>query len=395
MSCQTILPEVRDLTPSMVALRQHLHAHPELSYEEFETSRLVAEKLRGWGYEVHRGLAGTGVVATLRKGRSGRVIGLRADMDALPIVEASGLPYASHHDGKMHACGHDGHTAMLLAAGQCLAQSIDFDGTVRLIFQPAEEGYLGAQKMVEEGLFQLFPCDAVFAMHNWPGLPVGRFGFLSGPFMASADTVTIRLNGRGGHGAMPQDTVDSVVAAASLIMVLQTVVARNMPPLDMGVVGVGSIHGGTSSTVVPTCVELAVTVRALKESTRRLLLQRIEALAHAQAEAFGATAEVSVSANAFPVLYNHPRETALARNVALEWLGENGLVADMQPMTCSEDFSFMLQACPGSYLIMGNGEGAEGGCLLHNPAYDFNDASLPYGASYWVKLVSAFLKPAG
>lgn len=395
MSCQTILPEVRDVTPAMVALRQHLHAHPELGYEEFETSRLVADKLRGWGYEVHHGLAGTGVVATLRKGRGGRVIGLRADMDALPIMEASGLPYASRHDGKMHACGHDGHTATLLAAGQCLAQSIDFDGTVRLIFQPAEEGYLGARKMVEEGLFQRFPCDAVFAMHNWPGLPVGKFGFLSGPFMASADTVTIRLNGRGGHGAMPQDTVDTVIAAASLIMVLQTVVARNMPPLDTGVVGVGSIHGGTSSTVVPASVELAVTVRALKESTRQLLLQRIEALAHAQAEAFGATADVSVSANAFPVLYNHPRETALAREVALEWLGEDGLVADMQPMTCSEDFSFMLQACPGSYLIMGNGEGAEGGCLLHNPAYDFNDASLPYGANYWVKLASAFLKPAG
>ncbi|WP_372437169.1 M20 aminoacylase family protein [Pseudomonas chlororaphis subsp. aureofaciens] len=393
MPCQIILPEIRELMPSMVALRQRLHAHPELSYEEFETSHLVAEKLREWGYEVHHGLAGTGVVATLRKGHGIRTIGLRADMDALPITETSGLPYASRQDGKMHACGHDGHTAMLLAAGQCLAESIDFDGTVRLIFQPAEEGYVGAQKMIEEGLFELFPCDAVFAMHNWPGVPVGKFGFLSGPFMASADTVTIRINGRGGHGAMPQDTVDPVVAAASLVMVLQTVVARNLPPLDTGVVGVGTIHGGTASSVVPTHVELAVTVRALKETTRNLLLQRIEALAHAQAEAFGATADVSISSNAFPVLYNHPRETALARSVALEWLGEEGLVADMQPMTCSEDFSFMLQACPGSYLIMGNGEGADGGCLLHNSAYDFNDTGLPYGASYWVKLVSAFLDP--
>ncbi|AZD07110.1 Catalyzes the cleavage of p-aminobenzoyl-glutamate to p-aminobenzoate and glutamate, subunit A [Pseudomonas chlororaphis] len=393
MPSPTILPEIRELTTPMVALRQHLHAHPELSYEEFETSRLVADKLRGWGYEVHHGLAGTGVVASLRKGRGNRVIGLRADMDALPILETSGLPYASRHDGKMHACGHDGHTAMLLAAGQCLAQSIDFDGTVRLIFQPAEEGHVGARKMIEDGLFQLFPCDAVFAMHNWPGLPVGTFGFLPGPFMASADTVTIGINGRGGHGAMPQDTVDPIVAAASLVMALQTVVARNLPPLEMGVVGVGAIHGGSSSSVVPTRVELAVTVRALKETTRELLLRRIEALAHAQAQAFGATAEVTVSTNAFPVLYNHPRETALARAVALKWLGEEGLVADMQPMTCSEDFSFMLQACPGSYLIMGNGEGTAGGCLLHNPAYDFNDACLPYGASYWVKLVSAFLDP--
>ncbi|MCY1268786.1 Hippurate hydrolase [compost metagenome] len=394
MPSQTIPSGIRELMPSMVALRQHLHAHPELSYEEFETSRLVAEKLRGWGYDVHHGLAGTGVVASLAKGQGSRIIGLRADMDALPIMETSGLPYASRHDGKMHACGHDGHTAMLLAAGQCLAEKIDFDGTVRLIFQPAEEGHVGARKMIEDGLFELFPCDAVFAMHNWPGLPVGKFGFLPGPFMACADTVTIRINGRGGHGAMPQDTVDPVVTAAALVLVLQTVVARNLPPLDMGVVGVGSIHGGSSSTVVPTYVELAVTVRALKETTRQLLLQRIEALAHAQAEAFGATADVSVSPNAFPVLYNHPQETALARSVALEWLGEEGLVADMQPMTCSEDFSFMLQACPGCYLIMGNGEGAEGGCLLHNPAYDFNDASLPYGASYWVKLVSAFLDPA-
>lgn len=390
MSCPTILPEIHELMPPMVALRQHLHAHPELSYEEFETSRLVAEKQRGWDH----GLAGTEVVATLRKGRGSRTIGLRADMDALPIVETSGLPYASRHDGKMHSCGHDGHTAMLLAAGQCLAENVDFDGTVRLIFQPAEEGHVGARKMIEDGLFELFPCDAVFAMHNWPGLPVGKFGFLVGPFMACADTVTIRINGRGGHGAMPQDTIDPVVAAASLVMVLQTVVARNLPPLDMGVVGVGSIHGGSSSTVVPTYVELAVTVQALKETTRQLLLQRIEALAHAQAESFGATADVSASSNAFPVLYNHPQETALARSVALEWLGEEGLVADMQPMTCSEDFSFMLQACSGCYLIIGNGEETEGGCLLHNPDYDFNDASLPYGASYWVKLVSAYLDPA-
>ncbi|AVU37485.1 MULTISPECIES: M20 aminoacylase family protein [Serratia] len=395
MSFHTILPEVHELMPPMVALRQHLHAHPELSEEEFDTSRLVADKLRDWGYDVHHGLAGTGVVASLRKGQSQRIVGLRADMDALPIVETSGLPYASRHSGKMHACGHDGHTAMLLAAGQCLAQSIDFDGTVRLIFQPAEEGFLGAKRMVEDGLFQRFPCDAVFALHNWPGLPVGCFGFLPGAFMASADTVTIRINGRGGHGAMPHETADPVVAAASLVMALQTVVARNLPPLDTGVVGIGSIHGGSSSTVVPTCVELAITVRALKETTRHLLLQRIEALAHAQAAAFGTTAEVSVDANAYPVLYNHPEETDLARSVALSWLGEDGVLPDMQPMTCSEDFSFMLQACPGSYLIMGNGQGTEGGCPLHNPAYDFNDAALPYGASYWVRLVSTFLKPAG
>ncbi|MCU7645215.1 M20 aminoacylase family protein [Pseudomonas piscis] len=393
MPNQAILPEVHALTPSMTTLRQHLHAHPELSYEEFETSRLVAAKLREWGYEVHQGLAGTGVVGSLRKGRSSRVIGLRADMDALPILESSGLPYASRHEGKMHACGHDGHTAMLLAAGQCLARDIDFDGTVRLIFQPAEEGHVGARKMIEDGLFQLFPCDAVFAMHNWPGLPVGRFGFLAGPFMASADTVTIRIHGRGGHGAMPHDTVDPVVAAASLVMALQTVVARNVPPLDMGVVGVGAIHGGSSSSVVPTSVELAVTVRALKNTTRDLLLRRIDELAHAQAQAYGARAEVLVSPNAFPVLFNHPRETELARRVVQDWLGNDGLVPDMQPMTCSEDFSFMLQACPGSYLIMGNGEGEEGGCLLHNPGYDFNDAGLPYGATYWVKLVSAFLDP--
>jgi len=384
-----VLPGIRAIEAEMVELRHRIHAHPELGFEEFVTSDLVAECLSAWGYLVHRGLGGTGVVGTLTVGDGAKRIGLRADMDALPIVEATGLPYASRIDGKMHACGHDGHTATLLAAAKHLADTRNFNGTVNLIFQPAEEGMGGAKQMVEDGLFRLFPCDAVFALHNMPGHPVGRFGFLSGPFMASSDTVTIRIVGHGGHGAMPHKAVDPVVVCASLVMALQSVVARNVSPLEMAIVTVGAILTGAAPNVIPDSAEMRLSVRALKPEIRDLLQQRITALAHAQAESFGARAEVDYNRR-YPVLVNHAAETALAEQVARDWLGEDGLIDSMKPLTGSEDFAFLLEECPGCYLIIGNGDG-EGGCMVHNPGYDFNDACLPLGASYWVKLAERFL----
>ncbi|MGO4156659.1 M20 aminoacylase family protein [Cupriavidus sp. YAF13] len=372
----------------MVALRHRIHSHPELGFEEFVTSDLVAECLQAWGYAVHRGLGGTGVVGTLRNGE-GRALGLRADMDALPIQEATGLPYASKLDGKMHACGHDGHTATLLTAARYLAEHKPFKGTLHLIFQPAEEGMGGAREMMNDGLFTLFPCDAVFALHNMPGHPVGKFGFLSGPFMASSDTVTIRVSGRGGHGAMPHKAIDPVVVCASMVMALQSVVARNVNPLDMAIVTVGAIQAGNAPNVIPDTAEMRLSVRALKAEVRDLLQTRITALAHAQAESFGARAEVDYNRR-YPVLVNHPAETELAREVARQWLGDESLIDNMVPLTGSEDFAFLLERRPGCYLIIGNGDG-EGGCMVHNPGYDFNDACLPLGATYWVKLAERYL----
>ncbi len=388
MQADAVLPGIRAIEDEMVALRHRIHAHPELGFEEFNTSELVAECLQAWGYAVHRGLGGTGVVGTLKHGE-GRAIGLRADMDALPIHEATGLPYASKIDGKMHACGHDGHTATLLAAAKYLATHKPFSGTLHVIFQPAEEGMGGAREMIQDGLFRLFPCDAVFALHNMPGHPVGKFGFLPGPFMASSDTVTIRVTGRGGHGAMPHKAVDPVVACASITLALQSVVARNVPPLETAIVTVGAILAGQAPNVIPESAEMRLSVRALKADVRDLLQARITALAKAQAESFGARAEVHYDRR-YPVLVNDPAQTELAREVARDWLGDAGLIDNMVPLTGSEDFAFMLEACPGSYLIIGNGDG-EGGCMVHNPGYDFNDACLPLAATYWVKLVERFL----
>jgi hippurate hydrolase len=368
-----VLAGIRATESEMVALRHHLHAHPELAFEEFATSDLVAERLAAWGYEVHRGLGGTGVVGTLRAGTGTRRLGLRADMDALPIHEQTGLPYASRHAGRMHACGHDGHTAILLAAARELAQARGFDGTLHLIFQPAEEGLGGGRKMVEDGLFERFPCDAIFALHNMPGFAEGQFGFREGSFMASSDTVVITVRGKGGHGSAPHLSADPVVAAAHLVLALQTVVSRNVDPRDMAVVSVGAIHGGDAPNVIPGEVELRLSVRAYRPEVRALLRERITALAHAQAATLG------------------------AEEVARDWLGEQALIADLQPLTGSEDFSFMLEQCLGSYLIVGNGVGdthGTGGCMVHNPGYDFNDRILPLAATYWVKLARRFLSAA-
>ncbi|MEX3927938.1 M20 aminoacylase family protein [Paraburkholderia sp. BR10936] len=390
MNTMAIPAAIAAIEEEMIALRHEIHAHPELGFEEFVTSDLVAQRLTEWGYEVHRGLGGTGVVGTLKVGEGAQRLGLRADMDALPIHENTGLDYASRIPGKMHACGHDGHTAMLLAAAKHLAQSRNFSGTLHLIFQPAEEGLGGAKRMLDEGLFERFPCDAVFAMHNMPGFPTGKLGFRAGPFMASSDTVIIDIDGRGGHGAVPHKAIDPVVVCANVVLALQTIVSRNVPPLDMAIVTVGAIHSGDAPNVIPQTAQMRLSVRALRPEVRDLLQERVTSLVHAQASAYGATARIDYQRR-YPVLVNDAAMTAFAQDVARGWLGEDGLIHDMAPLTGSEDFSFLLERCAGSYLIIGNGDG-EGGCMVHNPGYDFNDDCLATGAAYWVQLAERFLR---
>lgn len=369
-----------------VALRHRLHAAPELAYEEHQTSALVAGFLREWGYDVVTGVGRTGVVGTLRHGAGERSVAIRADMDALPIEEATGLAYASQHPGKMHACGHDGHTTILLSAARQLAERSQFSGTLRVIFQPAEENNSGARTMIEDGLFQRFPVDAVFGLHNWPGIPTGQFAFLEGPAMASVDLVIIKIQGKGGHGAKPHQTVDPVVASASLVMALQSVVSRNVDPLEMAVVTVGSIHGGNAPNVIPDSVELQLTVRTFNAGVREQIRQRLTALVESQAKSFGATAEIFYP-RGYPVLVNHKAETDFARDVARRHFGEARIDTSLKPITASEDFAFMLEERPGSYLFIGNGDSAD----LHNPHYDFNDAILPEAARYWVSLAEDYL----
>lgn len=370
----------------IIALRHDLHQYPELAFQELRTSKLVASHLSAWGYEVATGIAGTGVVATLRRGDGKKRIGIRADMDALPIEEATGLAYASSNPGVMHACGHDGHTAILLAAARYLSENGNFNGTLRLIFQPAEEIGAGARKMISEGLFERFPVDAVFGLHNWPGVPTGKFGFVAGPAMASVDKAIIKIIGKGGHGAEPHRTVDPVLASASFITALQSVVSRNVDPQEMAVVTVGSIHAGSASNVIPESVEMQLTMRAYSETVRQLLRERIPALAHAQAESFGAEADVNYRLG-FPALVNHAGETEFASRVAYDALGPAAIEKDFRPRTASEDFAFMLQANPGSYLFVGNGDSAP----LHSAHYNFNDAIIAPAARYWVRLAETFL----
>jgi hippurate hydrolase len=389
MQMNALREQVAAALPEMVALRRRIHQHPELAFEEHATSSLVAERLAAWGYAVHRGLGGTGVVGTLRSGHGTKAIGLRADMDALPITEATGLPYASRHPGRMHACGHDGHTATLLAAARVLAQSRAFSGTLHLIFQPAEEGPGGAQRMIDDGLFERFPCDAVFALHNAPGQPVGTLAFRSGPALASADRAVITLRGTGGHGAMPHHAHDPIVAGSSLVMALQSIVARNVDPLAPAVVTVGLFQAGTANNVIPGTATLELSVRALDRDVRALLRRRIHELAQAQAASLGVQAEV-VYEDGYPVLVNTPAETAFAQQVAVELLGPGRVRLDQPAVMGSEDFAFMLERRPGCYFFLGNGDG-EGSCMVHNPGYDFNDAAMETGAAFWALLVQRFL----
>jgi hippurate hydrolase len=376
-----------------ISLRRDIHRHPELAFEEHRTASLVADKLEAWGYAVERGIGGTGVVGTLVRGQGKKRLGLRADMDALPIDEATGLEYASRNVGVMHACGHDGHTAMLLAAARHLAEQGSFDGSLHLIFQPAEEGGGGALRMMEDGLFDRFPCDAIFAMHNMPGVEQGHLVLREGAAMASSDYATITLHGIGGHGAMPHRAADPIVAAASIVMALQSIVARNIDPLHAAVVTVGALHAGKANNVIPASATLELSVRALDREVRATLERRIKALVTAQAESFGVTARIDWKPG-YAVLVNTPAETAFAREVATELVGAAQVTLQGPPLTGSEDFAFMLERVPGSYVLIGNGTGpnkGEGGCMVHNPGYDFNDRNIAVGSAYWVLLAERFL----
>jgi hippurate hydrolase len=374
-----------------IQLRRDIHRHPELAFEENRTSDLVASKLESWGYEVHRGLGGTGVVGKLARGEGERRLGLRADMDALPIQEATGAQWSSQRPGVMHACGHDGHTAMLLAAAKFIAKDVSFKGTLNLIFQPAEEGGGGALRMMADGLFEDHPCDAVFAMHNMPGTPAGHFVFRDGCAMASSDYVSIRVQGTGGHGAMPHRAADPLVAASSIVMALQTIVSRNIDPLETGVVTVGAMHAGQANNVIPAIATLELSVRSLNPSVRRLLEQRIKSLVAAQAESFGVTAQIDWR-EGYCVLVNSQPETDFARQVALDLVGPERVTLQGPALTGSEDFAFMLEKIPGSYLLIGNGDAdSAGACMVHNPGYDFNDDNMATGAAYWIALVERFL----
>ncbi len=380
------------------AIRRDLHAHPELRFQEQRTADLVARTLTGWGVEVHRGLAGTGVVGVIRSDRPGRSIGLRADMDALPIQETNTFAHRSQFDSRMHACGHDGHTAMLLAAARHLAVSRSLNGTVVLIFQPAEEGGAGADRMIREGLFDRFPCDAVFALHNWPGLAVGQFAVSPGPMLASTNEFDIRVTGRGGHAAMPHLTVDPVLVAVQIVQGLQGIVTRTRNPIDSAVLSVTMIHAGDATNVIPDVARIGGTVRTFDDSVTDLFERRIRQVADLTAQAHGAKATVEFQ-RTYPPTVNHPAQAEFAARVADGIVGVDNVVRNVDPTLGAEDFAFMLRARPGAYLFIGNGEGAHreaghgaGPCTLHNASYDFNDELIPIGGTFWVRLAEEFLR---
>ena len=375
--------------PEMEALRRELHSYPEIGLQETRTSRFIADHLEVLGYEVHRGLAQTGVVGTLRNGQGNRAIGLRADMDGLPITEQTNLPYTSKNPGNMHACGHDGHMAMLLGAARSIAERRRFDGVVHLIFQPAEENVGGAQMMVEEGMFALFPCDAVFSLHNAPDLPLGRIALREGPIMAAVDEAAITVIGRGGHGSEPENTADPIVAGASIIMALQTIVARNIHPFEPAVITVGSFHSGTASNIIPSEAEMVVGIRSFDPQTRDFLEKRITEIATFQAESYGMTASVDYQ-RSYDATVNHPAETGFLRTQATEFAGAEKVVELERPLMGSEDFTYMLQACPGCYFLLGTRSSADP-LPLHHPGYDFNDDALGIGAGFWTYLTETFL----
>ncbi len=381
---------------SISAVRRDIHAHPELSFEELRTSDLVAAKLTEWGIPIHRGLGKTGVVGILKNGSSPRAIGLRADMDALPMQEFNRFAHTSQHAGKMHACGHDGHVAMLLAAAQHLAQHKHFDGTVYLIFQPAEEGGGGAREMIKDGLFKLFPMDAVFGMHNWPGLAVGQFALSAGPVMASSNEFKITIHGKGSHAALPHNGVDPVPVACQMVQAFQTIISRNKKPVDAGVISVTMIHTGEATNVVPDHCEMQGTVRTFSLEVLDLIEQRMRDVAQHTCAAFGATCTFEFERN-YPPTINHAAQSEVARQVMAAIVGEANVLVQ-EPTMGAEDFSYMLQALPGAYCFIGNGDGVhreighgEGPCTLHNPNYDFNDELIPLGGTYWVQLVEKLI----
>ena len=384
---------------SIAAVRRDIHAHPELCFEEVRTADVVAQKLTEWGIPIHRGLGKTGVVGIVKGrdgGANGRAIGLRADMDALPMQEFNTFAHASSYPGKMHACGHDGHTAMLLAAAQHFAKHRNFDGTVYLIFQPAEEGGGGARVMIEEGLFEQFPMEAVYGMHNWPGMPVGQFAVSSGPVMASSNEFKITIRGKGGHAALPHTGTDPVPLACGMVQAFQTIISRNKKPVDAGVISVTMIHAGEATNVVPDSVELQGTVRTFTTEVTDLIEKRMRQIAEHHCAAHDATCEFEFVRN-YPPTVNSAPEAEFARKVMAGIVGEERVVVQ-EPTMGAEDFAYMLQAKPGAYCFIATGDGAHremghggGPCMLHNPSYDFNDDLIPLGATYWVKLAEEWL----
>ncbi|HSV69607.1 MAG TPA: M20 aminoacylase family protein [Methylibium sp.] len=382
---------------AVAAIRRDLHAHPELRFEERRTADVIAQALTDWGIPIHRGLGGTGVVGIVKHGDSPRAVGLRADIDALPITEHNRFAHASRHPGKMHACGHDGHTAMLLAAAKHLAKHRNFDGTVYLVFQPAEEGGGGAREMIKDGLFERFPMEAMFGAHNWPGLAVGQVAVKSGPVFASSNEFKITIRGKGAHGAMPHLGIDPVPVACQMVQAFQTIITRNKRPIDTGVISVTMIHTGEATNVVPESCVLEGTVRTFTTEVLDLIERRMRTVAEQTCAAFEAGCEFEFVRN-YPPTINHPTETAFVQRVAAEVVGAES-VLEFEPTMGAEDFSYFLQARPGCYFVIGNGDGAHrdgghglGPCMLHNPSYDFNDELIPLGATLWVRLAEAWLE---
>jgi amidohydrolase len=394
-----LIPELVQSASTIAAIRRDLHAHPELCFKEVRTADVVAAKLAEWGIPTHRGMGTTGVVGIVKAGTSERAIALRADMDALPMQEFNTFEHASQHPGKMHACGHDGHTAMLLAAAQHFATQRHFDGTVYLVFQPAEEGGGGAREMIKDGLFEKFPVEAVFGMHNWPGSAVGHFAASPGPVMASSNEFKITLRGKGGHAAMPHNAVDPVPVACQLVQAFQTIISRNKKPIDAGVISVTMIHAGEATNVIPDSCELQGTVRTFSIEVLDMIEQRMQEMTQHTAAAFGVTCEFEFRRN-YPPTINSPKEAEFARRVMASIVGE-ARVQQQEPTMGAEDFAYMLMAKPGCYSFISNGDGDHramghggGPCMLHNPSYDFNDQLIPLGATYWVRLAEAWLAPA-
>ena len=394
-----LIDSILTQSAAITAVRRDIHAHPELCFEEVRTAEVVAAKLTEWGIPVHRGMGTTGVVGIVHGrdgGASGRAIGLRADMDALPMQEHNHFAHASQHAGKMHACGHDGHTAMLLAAAQHFAKHRNFDGTVYLIFQPAEEGGGGAREMIKDGLFEQFPVEAVFGMHNWPGMPVGSFAASAGPVMASSNEFHIVIRGKGSHAALPHNGIDPVPVACQMVQAFQTIISRNKKPVDAGVISVTMIHTGEATNVVPDSCEIQGTVRTFTYEVLDLIERRMQEIAEHTCAAFGASCEFQFRRN-YPPTVNHPAETAFVREVLAGIVGADQVLVQ-EPTMGAEDFAYMLQARPGCYIFIANGEGAHreighggGPCTLHNPSYDFNDDLIPLGATYWVRLAEQWL----
>lgn len=394
----TMIDAILEIQPELQNIRRDLHAHPELSFEEHRTAERVAAKLTEWGIPMVRGLGVTGVVGIIKNGSSGRAIGLRADMDALPMQEFNQFSHASQNLGKMHACGHDGHTTMLLGAAHYLAKNRHFDGTVYLIFQPAEEGGGGAQRMIDDGLFERFPMEAVFGMHNFPGMAVGTFGVIHGPMMASASEFTVKIKGQGAHGAQPQLGVDPLMAALQIAQSWQSIVTRNKNPMDLAVLSITQFHSGSADNVIPDDAVLGGTVRTFSMDVLDLIETRMRDIAQHTVAAFGATLEFEFHRN-YPVLVNSAAETDFCLKVMRSIVGDAHVDASREPTMGAEDFAFMLQKKPGCYVLIGNGGDGHreaghglGPCNLHNASYDFNDALLPLGATYWVRLVEAYLR---